>query len=249
MEDEDLLKSNMKNDVLKRMGDKRAKSLVGPRPEKKPAGVFDMSGVPFASVSDKYIAKDPVGERSSKELRDWYENPETMSRLVRQTGLNESQIKEKLLSAYAAKTKVTSNLPKNAQGEYLPADWGRKEKSVLVAPGAEKSTGFHEKIHATEMDDVLGGELLKVTGKPKGFSDVKKYLSTPGEAYSKFSEFRLNLGLKPGQKIKDAKQLKELAKKKGLDSDMFFQAFDTEKIKDAINTIAVTSNKSKQGYV
>jgi len=249
MEDEDLLKSNMKNDVLKRMGDKRANGLVGPRPEKKPTGVFDVSGVPFASVSDKYIAKDPVGERSSKELRDWYENPETMKRLVRQTGLNESQIKEKLLSAYATKTKVTSKMSKNAQGEYLPADWGRKEKSILVGPNAEKGTGFHEKIHATEMDDVLGGELLKVTGKPKGFSDVKKYLSAPGEAYSKFSEFRLNLGLKPGEKIKDAKQLKELAKKKGLDADMFFQAFDTEKIKDAINTIAVTSNKSKKGYV
>ena len=40
-----------------------------------------------------------------------------------------------------------------------------------------------------------------------------------------------------------------MAKKKGLDADMFFQAFDTEKIKDAINTIAVTSSKSKKGYV
>lgn len=247
MEDEDLLGSNMKNDVLRYVGGKNKTSGLtspqGPSPVKKDKSLFEKTAVPFASLSDKYIAKDPVGRESSEQLKNWYENPETMRRLSEQTGLSKEDVQNRLMSAYSAETKITSKLPRGAQGEYLSADWGRDKKTVLVAPDAEKGTGFHEKVHATEMDDMLGEKLLKITGKPKGLKDTKEYLSKPGEAYAKFSELRINLGLKPGQKIKDAKQLKEMAKKKGLEYDMFLQSFDADKIKDAINTIASSEGK------
>ena len=253
MEDEELLGSNMKNDVLRYVGGKKKTSGLtspqGPSPVKKDKNLFEKTAVPFASLSDKYIAKDPVGRESSEQLRSWYEHPETMRRISEQTGLSSEEVQNRLMSSYSTETKITSKLPRGAQGEYLSADWGREKKKILVAPGAEKGTGFHEKIHATEMDDMLGEKLLQITGKPRGLKDSKEYLSRPGEAYAKFSELRMNLGLKPGQKIKDAKQLKEMAKKKGLEYDMFFQSFDADKIKDAINTIAVTSSKSKKGYV
>ena len=247
MEDEDLLGSNMKNDVLRYVGGKKKVSGLtspqGPSPKKKRKDVQDMLGIPFASLSDKYISKDPVGKKETEEFRDWYEDPETQKRMLEQTGLSKDEIQKRLLSAYGTKTKVTSKMDPGAQGEYLPADWGREAKNILVRPDAPEGTVFHEKIHASEMDDLLGEKLLEVTGDPKGFSDIKKYLKTPGEAYSKFAEFRRNLGLKPGQKIKNAKQLETLAKKKGLDTDMFYQAFDNDKIKDAINTIASTTDK------
>ena len=253
MEDEELLGSNMKNDVIRYIGGKKKTSGLtspqGPAPESKVKDVQDMLGIPFASLSDKYISKDPVGRKETEEFRDWYEDPETMRRLAVQTGLSRDEIQRRLLSSYGTETKVTSNMDYNAQGEYLPAEWGREKKKIIVRPDAQEGTVFHEKVHATEMDDALGEKLLEITGDPTGFSDVKKYLKRPGEAYSKFAEFRRKLGLKPGQKIKNSKELESLAKKKGLSTDMFYQAFDNDKIKDAINTIAVTSSKSKKGYV
>ena len=253
MEDEELLGSSMKNDVLRYVGGKKKASGLttpqGPSPVKKDKSLFEKTPVPFASLSDKYIAKDPVGREYSEQLRNWYEDPETMRRLSEQTGLSSEEVQNRLMSAYSTETKMTSKLPFGVLGEYLPADWLREKSLILVRPDADKGTGFHEKVHATEMDDVLGEKLLKVIGEPKGWKHEKKYLSKPGEAYSKFSEFRIKLGLKPGQKIKDVKQLKKMAEKTGADYGMFFQSFDAEKIKDAINTIAVTSNKSKKGYV
>lgn len=246
MEDEDLFGSNMKNDVIRYIGGKKTRGLtapVGPSPEKRRKDVQDMIGIPYASLSDKYISKDPVGKKETQEVRDWYEDPETQRRLMEQTGLSKEEIQKRLLSAYGTKTKVTSKMDPRAQGEYLPVAWGREAKNILIRPDAPEGTVFHEKIHATEMDDILGEKLLEVTGDPKGFSDIKKYLKTPGEAYSKFSQFRRDLGLKPGQKIRSAKELESLAKKKGLEYDMFYQAFDNDKIKDAINTIAATTDK------
>lgn len=254
MEDEDLLNSNMKNDVLRYVGGKKKTSGLtspqGPSPVKKDKNLFEKTAAPFASLSDKYIAKDPVGRESSEQLRNWYEDPETMRRLSEQTGLSREDIQNRLYASYSTETQITSKMERGREGEFLNSPW-RDKPLIQVRPDATKGTGFHEKIHATEMDDILGEKLLQVVGKPKNvFRDVKEYLSRPGEAYSKFSELRINLGLKPGQKIKDANQLKKMAEKKGLDYDMFFQAFDKEKIKDAINTIASSEVKNiNKNYV
>lgn len=250
MEDEDLLNSNMKNDILRYVGGKNKASglrypygpIKEPNIEKPKRRNFYTSAVPFASLSDKYIAEDPVGEEFSKQLRDWYENPETMRRLSEQTGLSKEDIQKRLYASYSTETKITSKMEPFRQGEFLNSIW-RDKPLIQVLPGAEKGTGFHEKVHATLFDDALGEKLLQITGEPKHFKKIKEYLSRPGEAYSKFSEFRVNLGLKPGQKIKDVNQLKRMVEKKGLDFDMFYQAFDKEKIKDAINTIASSEGK------
>jgi len=106
----------------------------------------------------------------------------------------------------------------------------------------------HELGHASNLDSVLGKSLMRILGDPHAqtkntFNRVKDYLARPEESYGNFHEFRLNLGLKPGQTINE-QQLEKLVEEKGQYQNMFYNTYDNAKIVKAINTIASNDSAS-----
>jgi hypothetical protein len=78
-------------------------------------------------------------------------------------------------------------------------------------------------------------------------SVYQKYFKDPTEKYGNLNELRVNLGLKPGQKI-DEETLRKLVKEKQLHNENFFRTFSDKNIIEALNTVAFQGQGSNNDY-
>ena len=196
-----------------------------------------------------------IEQEATDKFVDWYQNPETLKRFNENTGMDPARLKDfvgKALRTPMRPAKDDDLLSSDDNAQWRSPFWqdqnyrtlNKDTGEILYDSNATVNTLQHELGHASNLDEVLGPKLKSILGKPANvFADEKVYLSRPTEAYGNFHEFRTNLGLKPGQKI-DESTLKKLAKKKGLDQEMFYRAFSPDKITKAINTIAYNPDNS-----
>ena len=196
-----------------------------------------------------------IEQEATDKFVDWYQNPETLKRFNENTGMDPARLQDfvgKALRTPMRPAKDDDLLSSDDNAQWRSPFWqdqnyrtlNKDTGEILYDSNATVNTLQHELGHASNLDEVLGPKLKSILGKPANvFADEKVYLSRPTEAYGNFHEFRTNLGLKPGQKI-DESTLKKLAKKKGLDQEMFYRAFSPDKITKAINTIAYNPDNS-----
>lgn len=183
---------------------------------------------------------------SSRAFLERYNNPVTRQRLLEQTDLNEYDIDNAILQGLTARKEIGDNVPGSK------ASFTAKDNLINFSPEYkdDASVETHERVHASNLDAALGIPLLDVLGNPfeqksKTFlkrmsPETLRYLNRPYEAYGNFSEFREQIGLKPGEQI-DANELRKRVKSKGLQLENFYQAWDDDKIVKALNTIADTN--------
>jgi hypothetical protein len=196
-----------------------------------------------------------IEQEATDKFVDWYQNPETLKRFNENTGMDPARLQDfvgKALRTPMRPAKDDDLLSSDDNAQWRSPFWqdqnyrtlNKDTGEILYNSDATVNTLQHELGHASNLDEVLGPKLKNILGKPANvFAQEKVYLSRPTEAYGNFHEFRTNLGLKPGQKI-DESTLKKLAKKKGLDQEMFYRAFSPDKITKAINTIAYNPDNS-----
>jgi hypothetical protein len=200
-----------------------------------------------------------IEQEATDKFVDWYQNPETLKRFNENTGMDPARLQDfvgKALRTPMRPAKDDDLLSSDDNAQWRSPFWqdqnyrtlNKDTGEILYNSDATVNTLQHELGHASNLDEVLGPKLKSILGKPANvFADEKVYLSRPTEAYGNFHEFRTNLGLKPGQKI-DESTLKKLAKKKGLDQEMFYRAFSPDKITKAINTIAYNPDDDNVTY-
>lgn len=226
--------------------------------------------------SDKIAPRTKqVEKEATQDFIDWYSDPATREKFTKNTGLDADRLQDFIgkglrtplrqaesnedigeLSKLGADAvyrspyvqEVNNNSFNRNTGEILYQQ-PRESTSYYKAPNMRNVLG-HEIAHASNLDGVLGPALQRVLGdvnnQTKGtWKRDREYLAHPEESYGNFHMFRKNLGLKPGQKVNE-KQLKQMVKDKGLEEEIFYKAYDDDKIVKAINTIAQTGPRNQQ---
>ncbi len=190
-----------------------------------------------------------IEQEATDRFVDWYQDPETLKRFNSNTGMDSARLQDfvgKALRTPMRPAKDDDYLDSEDNAQWRSPFWqdqnyrtlNKDTGEILYNSDATVNTLQHELGHASNLDEVLGPKLMNILGKPANvFKAEKAYIGRPTEAYGNFHEFRTNLGLKPGQKI-DTATLKKLTKKKGLDQERFYRAYDPDKITKAINTVA-----------
>jgi len=203
-------------------------------------------------IEDKTVAE------GTKDYVDWYSNPETLKKFEKNTGFDKQRLTD--LTNYGANIPVKKSsksyplLNENSQAEFQGYNSVPQEQ-IIYQPGVEKGVISHERIHAGGQDTVLGPALKRVLGSPfeqqtkNSPKDVKRYMDIPEESYGNFHQFRMKLGLKPGEQIKDINDLKNRVKINNANTENFYQTYDDDKIVKAINTIASNKDNNNINYV
>ncbi len=228
--------------------------------------------------SDKPVNRvNPLEREAATEFNAWYSDPATQQRFSKNTGLDPARLQDFVGKGLRTPTRAAESNEDIGYLSQIGADalyttpyyqqmnqrtsndktgeilyQKQRESSSLSKAPNMKNVLQHEFAHASNLDAVLAPALNRVLGdvnnQTKGtFKRDREYLSHPEETYGNFHMFRKNLGLKPGQKI-DEKQLQQLVKEKGLDEEIFYKAYDDDKIVKAINTIAQNNNKEEVFY-
>jgi hypothetical protein len=180
-----------------------------------------------------------------------------MKKAKKNTGLSEKELMS--LINYGAKVPtipVSKSYPflgADSQAEFQGYDVAPKEQ-IIYEKGVSRGVIGHERGHAGGQDTVFAPALMSILGdatkqKTKNSPrEVKRYMNVPEEAYGNFHQFRTKLGLKPGEVIKDTKDLQKRVKAAKADTENFYQTFDDENIVKAINTIAQTGDGESPTY-
>lgn len=200
-----------------------------------------------------------IEQEASDKFVDWYQNPETLKRFGKNTGMDPARLQDfvgKALRTPMRPAKDDDYLNSEDNAQWRSPFWqdqnyrtlNKDTGEILYDADATPNIIQHELTHASNLDEVLGPKLKSILGNPTNvFREEKAYIGRPTEAYGNFHEFRTNLGLKPGQKIDEA-TLKKLTKKKGLDQERFYRAYSPDKITKAINTIAYNNDDDNTTY-
>lgn len=228
--------------------------------------------------TDKPLKRDKlVEQQASQDFINWYSDPATKEKFSKNTGLDANRLQDFIgkglrtpvreaetnedigylskIGADALYTspyfQQTSNRGTNEKTGEILYQRQRESTPYSKAPNMRSVLG-HELSHASNIDAVVAPALQRVLGdvnnQQKGtFKRDREYLSHPEETYGNFHMFRQNLGLKPGQKV-DIKQLQQMVKEKGLDEEIFYKAYDDDKIVKAINTIAQNNPETSAVY-
>lgn len=213
--------------------------------------------IPINSAVPSARNADPIVQKGTQDYIDWYSHPETMKKAKKNTGLGEKELMS--LINYGVKvptipvSKAYPFLGEDSQAEFQGYNVAPKEQ-IIYEKGVSRGVIGHERGHAGGQDTVFGPALMQVLGdatkqKTKNAKrEVKRYMNIPEEAYGNFHQFRTQLGLKPGETIKDVKDLQKRVKASKTDTENFYQTFDDENIVKAINTIAQTGNGESPTY-
>jgi len=228
--------------------------------------------------TDNPLKRDKlVEQQASQDFINWYSDPATKEKFSKNTGLDANRLQDFIgkglrtpireaetnedigylskIGADALYTspyfQQTSNRGTNEKTGEILYQRQRESTPYSKAPNMRSVLG-HELSHASNIDAVVAPALQRVLGdvnnQQKGtFKRDREYLSHPEETYGNFHMFRQNLGLKPGQKV-DIKQLQQMVKEKGLDEEIFYKAYDDDKIVKAINTIAQNNPETSAVY-
>lgn len=205
-------------------------------------------------------SSDPEYNSARKEFVDWYADPATKTKFAKNTGYDPERLYDmtsKATSTPSYKGDAYKQPPVGTKAIFNTPDVGGKKEEIIYHKGIGSGPIQHELTHAGAMANLIGPALLRTLGSPKSQrlpSDIndpnfksasnasKEYLSIPEEAYGNFHEFRVNLGLKPGEKI-NKEILRKRVKEKNLQNENFYSTFEDDKIVDAINKIAYTGRK------
>lgn len=205
-------------------------------------------------------SSDPEYNSARKEFVDWYADPATKTKFAKNTGYDPERLYDmtsKATSTPSYKGDAYKQPPVGTKAIFNTPDVGGKKEEIIYHEGIGSGPIQHELTHAGAMANLIGPALLRTLGSPKSQrlpSDIndpnfksasntsKEYLSIPEEAYGNFHEFRVNLGLKPGEKI-NKEILRKRVKEKNLQNENFYSTFEDDKIVDAINKIAYTGRK------
>lgn len=238
----------------------------------------EINYVRTAKPTDVPLKRNKVIEQqASEDFVNWYSDPATKERFTKNTGLDANRLQDFIgkglrtpmreaennedigylskLGADALYTspyfQQTNNRPINDKTGEILYQRQRESTPYSKAPDMRSVLG-HELSHASNVDGVIAPALQRVLGdvnnQQKGtFKRDREYLAHPEETYGNFHMFRQNLGLKPGQQV-DIKQLQQLVKEKGLDEEIFYKAYDDDKIVKAINTIAQNNPETSNIY-
>jgi hypothetical protein len=198
--------------------------------------------------------KDDNVRQGTQDYVDWYSNPETLKRFEKNTGFDSKRLQD--MTNYGANVTarpVSQSYPllgEDSQAEFQGYDTVPQEQ-IIYTPGVDKGVIQHERGHAGGQDTILGPALKRTLGDPfkqtskNAPKAVKRYMDVPEESYGNFHQFRIKLGLKPGEQIKDIKELQKRVKDTGSNVENFYQTYDDDKILKAINTIASTDTTTE----
>ena len=210
----------------------------------------------------------PIEQSATNQFVDWYSNPETLKK-IKTAGYDPARAKD-----FIAKDLKTPMILYN-QSEFHKVPLQSNEQALFKSPYVLKheddpsypNTGYisykpagsdfetqnilgHEKTHSSGFANLLAPSLYKAMGLtlPEKYHGGLEYMNRPEEVYGNFHELRLNLGLKPGEKV-DAKTLEQKVINSKIPNN-FWQNFSQDpktgksdpnrikKIAKAINTVA-----------
>ncbi len=218
----------------------------------------------YIPVTNKIVDtqnRDALAKTAAQDFTSWYGNSETIKKFGKNTGMDPRRLGDLVGRALRTPSEQYASddsrrqdnnaqffSPLSESNKYGMIRYNKQEKDDpslgITAPNMNAAIQ-HEFGHAGSIDDVLGPSLMRVLGNPNNqkknyLEGVRDYLSQPQEAYGNFHQMRIELGLKPGQKV-DVPTLQKLIKEKKLDNSNFYKTFDDDKIVKAINTIASTN--------
>ncbi len=213
------------------------------------------------NTKSEYFKSLVGGSAPKKQFLDWYTNPETVRRLKQNGKYTQLDIDNRISKALNAT--IDGNMEINDAKGYYDIN----NNAIHMQDPNDKAVGFHELTHASGFDIKVGDELgaqrynpekssyenYGILGNPfdqkekNVDSGLKRYFKDPTEKYGNLNELRVNLGLKPGQKI-NAETLKKLVKEKGLENENFFKTFDNDRIIEALNTVAFQGQGNNNDY-
>ena len=213
----------------------------------------------------------PVESAATDQFVNWYLDPATLKR-VEATGYDPNRIQDFVAKGLRTPIQVndrSGKFPMNSSGEgeyrspytsnYFDDDTHADTGYIMYNPqGTDNETQSvlgHELSHASGLDNLLAPSLYRALGKslPEKYHSGLNYMDRPEEVYGNFHEMRLQMGLKPGQKI----DYKTLNDKMGNDKipNNFWRSFSADpktgkpdpnrikKIVKAINTVAYNPNE------
>ncbi len=224
----------------------------------------------FIPTTNKIVdrqKRDLLASQAAIGFKDWYTNPITAERFAKNTGFDKNRLQDFVQRGLDTPTRPFKqgeeydNSGSQMAAQYLtPSTINKLPKGqILYDPTGDPISGDksgvvaaigHEFPHASTIDTTLGKPLMRILGDPnkqqiKNTSNAnKRYLSRPEESYGNFHQFRLELGLKPGEKV-DVAKLKQLVNEKKAEGNMFYQTYDDDKIVKAINTIALNEEQNQ----
>lgn len=216
-------------------------------------------------------------KKASDRFSSWYSDPATKAKFNKNTGFDPERTTDLIAKGlntpivkYDESVVHSVPMPSGAEAEY-------RSPKVAYTLGDEKykNTGFiayrdqgdsqnsavinHELVHASGFDTTLAPALYRSMGIKLPEKDHSRldYMKRPEEVYGNFHELRMQLGLKPGQKV-DASFLQKTIDEKKINNN-FWNYYsgsidkngnrdpkEVEKIAKAINTVASTSSNEKE---
>jgi len=161
-------------------------------------------------------------------------------------------------SAWVSQQQGDPTAPKTGYISYLPQGADIPEVNIYSRP--VKDIIGHELAHASGFDITLAPALYRALGlklptkaEQPDLAYPSRYMQRPEEVYGNFHELRLNLGLKPGEKV-DRESLKKRVKADPHNATNFWDYYSKDpktgkeddkkidKIVKAINTVASVDN-------
>lgn len=211
-------------------------------------------GIPRYSQSPKFTkdfshfleSEDKTKRASQDEFVSWFNDPVTRKKIKDQGLMNESQIDDSIVKGISGGIIQSNDMASHADAQYFP-----ESEEIRMQDIHDHEKVQHEMGHRSGFDSSLSGPLMKILGNPhaqdekKGNLLSRRYLGMDHEAYGNFHEFRLRLGLKPGEKI-SKEELKKRVEEKGLSNEHFYKVYDDDKIIEAIDKVALQEKPKQQ---
>jgi len=219
----------------------------------------NMGEIPYSKTDDSEY------NNARKDFVDWYSNPATIAKFEKNTRYDPARLKDfisKGTSIKSFKGNAQKQPPVGSKAVFNTPDVNGQEEEILYHSGVGSGVIQHELTHGSALANILGPALLRAIGLPKNqklpsdindpnfkstSNSIRDYMSIPSEAYGNFHEFRVKLGLKPGDQI-NTEQLRKLVKEKNLSQENFYNTFEDDNIVNAINTVADNNKNETTHY-
>ena len=229
----------------------------GLTPSTKTDVIEPFSQMPMFNEDFKSYVTDDTNSaayRQKNQFIDWYSSDAT-----RDKALNNHSVGRNLLNDGIVRGAMTNIVQAKSFDDKNNAVSDPETRTITMQDKNQDNIANHEISHASNLDALFGDKLGQILGNPwmssknrdkdnpdkaTGNKDQKNYLKSDHEAYGNFHEFRLELGLKPGENL-SPKELKKRVKEKGLENNMFYKNFDDEKISQAIREVASNNNQTE----
>lgn len=229
--------------------------------------------IPYTKSLDGLQSKNlnSVEKNATTNFVNWYSDPKTKDK-IQKAGWDPSRTTDIIAKGLRTPIKQynESEVHKAPMGSQSNAEYRSPYTIRQTGDDTHPNSGYityrqqstpsqtqnvlgHELTHASGFDNILAPSLYRALGEklPEKNHSGLNYMSRPEEVYGNFHEMRLNLGLKPGEKV-DTESLKRRVKETNIPNN-FWQNFsqnpqtgqeDDErinKIVKAVNTVAQTN--------